>query len=85
MSSIAPFADDTATLSIGEFHVENGTHAVSLYGSLDITRDRAGLNHARQLADLLAQIVVSLEGEPALPAIAAPAKETGDKVPNPFA
>ena len=84
MSGFTPFADDTATMAIGEFNMENGTLAVSFFGTLDITRDRVGLDHARKLAGLLGEIVRSLENVPDLPAAVALPKEAGDKVRNPF-
>jgi hypothetical protein len=42
-----PFSDDSTSLSIGEFTVENGTDKVSLYGSLDVTRDKNGLKQPK--------------------------------------
>jgi hypothetical protein len=37
-----PFSDNSASLSIGEFTIENVTDKVALYGSLDVTRDKRG-------------------------------------------
>ena len=34
---LKPFADDAASISIGELTVENGTDRIALYGSLDLT------------------------------------------------
>ncbi len=47
MTTLKPFADDAASLSIGKLTIENGTDELSLYGSLDITRDQHGLAQAR--------------------------------------
>ncbi len=44
-----PFSDDSASLSIGEFTIENGTDKVALYGSLNVTRDKIGLKQAKAL------------------------------------
>ena len=41
--TLKPFADDSAASAIGGLTVENGRDRVALYGSLDLTRDRAGL------------------------------------------
>jgi len=85
MSRFDPFADDTATMAIGEFNVENGRQAVSLYGSLDVTRDQIGLDRARQIAAVLNTVIQALEAVPDLPAVApvvaGPATKT---VKNPF-
>ena len=86
MSRFKPFADDTATLAIGEFTVENGTQSVLLYGTLDITRDQAGLDRAHELAALANDIVATLEAIADLPAHAlVPPKAPGQTVKNPFA
>jgi hypothetical protein len=86
MSQFQPFADDTATWAIGEFNAENGTHVVSLYGTLDITRDQIGLGHARALQTLLSNIVASLEATADLPtrAPAQPQPSGQQTVKNPF-
>ena len=82
--SFVPFADDSAVRQVAGFSIENGTTALVLHGSLDITRDRAGLDRARALRALLDGIVACLEAED-LPAIVA--EEAGDTrtVRNPFA
>lgn len=81
-----PFADDTAALTIGGLTVENGTDRISLSGSLDLARDRQGLDHARALRVALDGIIAALEAKKALPAKAAqPARAKTTKAPNPFA
>ena len=49
MVKLTPFADDAASVSIGKLTVENGTDRVSLYGLLDLTRDKHGLAQALAL------------------------------------
>jgi hypothetical protein len=61
--TITPFADDSASTSIGELTIENGRDRMSIYGSLDITRDKRGLEDARRLQTVLAGVVRLLEGE----------------------
>lgn len=80
---IKPYADDAGAMQIGELQVENGTDRVALYGSIDLTRDKQGLEHARKLRDLLAAVVKSLENETDLPDQIPPPKPT-DTVENPF-
>lgn len=80
----APFADDAAVQTIGGLSLENGTDRIALHGSLDLTRDRPGLDRARALAATLAAIVAVLESE-ALPEAVAEATRPGTSVKNPFA
>lgn len=82
--TLRPFVDDAATLTIGGLTVENGRDRVALYGSLDLSRDKAGLADARALLALLTRAVAALEAEPSLPdATAGPA--AAKIVRNPFA
>jgi hypothetical protein len=60
---ITPFADEAASTSVGDLTIENRLDRVSLYGSLDLTRDRQGLETARRLRMLLEAVVQVLEGE----------------------
>lgn len=82
--ALKPFADESASVGIGGLTVENGTDKVSLYGTLEIGRDKAGLADARALLSLLAQAVAALEAQPDLPA-AAPKPPPARTVRNPFA
>lgn len=82
MTKLDPFADDAASISIGKLTIENGTDQVTFYGSLAITRDQAGLAHARQMKALLDRVVEVLEAKP-LPAEVAPAPVL-KIVKNPF-
>ena len=82
MTKLDPFADDAASTSIGKLTIENGTDQVTLYGSLDITRDQVGLLQARALKALLDQVVAVLEATPLPPKI--PAVAQAKTVKNPF-
>jgi hypothetical protein len=79
-----PFSDDSASLSIGEFTIENGTDKVALYGSLDVTRDKSGLKQAKALKAAVDAIVKALEQDKAPPDESAPTEEP-QQVKNPFA
>lgn len=81
-----PFADDAAALIIGGLTLENGTDRVSLSGSLDLARDRRGLDQARALRAALDGIIAALEAEKDLPTRVPPPKPTSvTRKPNPFA
>lgn len=83
MTKMTPFADDAASISIDELTVENGTDRIALYGSLDLTRDKQGLAHARALAALLDQAIQLLEADRSLPDAVPPPVAAGT-VKNPF-
>jgi hypothetical protein len=78
-----PFSDNSASLSIGEFTLENGTDKVALFGSLDVTRDKAGLRQAKALKAAVDAIVKALEQDKALPEESGPV-EAPQQVKNPF-
>jgi hypothetical protein len=82
--TLTPYADDSAALTIGEFTIENGTDSIALHGSLDLTRDKVGLERARLLKATVDRIVAALEGDKALPDNIAP-PEAPSEVKNPFA
>ena len=79
---MTPFADDKSS-AVGGMTVENGPDKMSLYGSLELTRDQAGLQHAQALRTLLDAVIQSLAADPALPAALPPPKRPR-KVRNPF-
>jgi len=78
------FSDDSASLSISEFTIENGTDKVALYGSLDVMRDKNGLKQTKTLKAAIDAIVKALEQDKALPDESGPA-EAPQQVKNPFA
>ena len=84
MTTLIPFADDAASVSIGKLTIENGTDRLALYGSLDITRDHRGLAQVRALQAVLDQAVQTLEAQKDLPA-ELPRVEPIKTVRNPFA
>lgn len=82
--TLTPFADNAASLSLGNLTIENGFDRLALYGSLDITRDQKGLDLAHTLRTLLDQAVAVLEHERGLPAVAE-GPVLAETVKNPFA
>ena len=84
MKTITPFANDSEAVSLGDLTIENGTDQVSLYGSLDMTKDKAGLKRARALKAAVDAIVAALEAEKDLLDKIAPPEEP-QQVKNPFA
>ncbi|MCR0983894.1 hypothetical protein [Roseomonas populi] len=79
-----PYADEAATLRIGGLTAENRLDRVSLFGSLDLTRDRAGLDRAKRLKALLDATLAVLEQEAErLPEQVETGRDT-DSIANPF-
>ena len=79
---IAPFANETDSLSIGELTVENREDRITIYGNIDITRDKEGLGNAEILQTLFNDIIASMkEGD--LPDTIS--IKPADNVANPFA
>jgi hypothetical protein len=82
VKTINPFANESDSLQIGDLTVENRTDRISIYGTIDITRDKKGLEAARVLSDLLNAVVKKLsQGD--LPE-ELPPPENIDTVKNPF-
>ena len=84
MSKIHPYQNEAESISFGSLTIENRTDRVTIYGNLDVTRDKAGLANARQLKEIMDLIVNALEKEAQLPDKIAPPKAT-KTIKNPFA
>jgi hypothetical protein len=80
-AGIHPFANESESLQIGELTVENRTDRVSIYGSLDLTLDKAGLDFARQLKAVVDRTVAEMEKSDLPDRITVIAPDTVD---NPF-
>lgn len=83
-AGFVPFSDAASVRTIGTLSFENGTGAIAVHGSLDVTRDEAGLSHARALKRIVDAIVAALEGGE-LPEAVAEADMAPAPVTNPFA
>ncbi|GAN96726.1 hypothetical protein Geu3261_0093_009 [Komagataeibacter europaeus NBRC 3261] len=81
--ALVPFADNSASRTIGGMTVENGTDNIAFYGQTDLSRDRTGLERARALLAFMQQVVATLEAQKDLPD-ALPLRKPA-KVANPFA
>ena len=58
---IKPFANESDCLQIGRITIENRLDRVSIYGSIDITRDKEGLAVALELKSVLDLTLAELE------------------------
>ena len=78
---INPFQNESDILQLGDLTIENRVDRVSFYGSLDITRDKIGLENAQQLKSIIEMIVGEIESSELPDQIAI---EPTDTVNNPF-
>lgn len=58
---IKPFANESDCLQVGGITIENRVDRVSIFGSIDITRDKEGLAAARELKTILDLTLTELE------------------------
>ncbi|GAA5001499.1 hypothetical protein GCM10023206_04000 [Acinetobacter puyangensis] len=77
-----PFKDATGSRTIDNLTLENQGERLSIYGSLQITLDQQGLHYAKQLQQLLNEMVDYLEQQ-TLPEKLTP-PEDAEEVDNPF-
>ena len=79
---LSPFANEADAFAIGGLSIENRVDRISIYGSLDITRDREGLAYAERLKLLVDAIVATMKGAhlPEVISIKPP-----EQIENPFA
>lgn len=77
-----PFKNETEAFSIDQLDIENRVDRIQFAGGLEITRDKVGLERARQLRTLLDDVVTALESEDLPDQVTVGAPEVVD---NPFA
>jgi hypothetical protein len=83
---INPYENEEQSIQIGELTIENRLDRVSLYGNIDLTRDKEGLSMARQIKMIVDSVVLSLEAsEDAGKLPDRVETEKPDLVKNPFA
>lgn len=67
MSQFRPYQNEEDSIAINDLTVENRLDRISVYGSLELTKDQAGLQRARQLKELIDAAVAVLEADKSLP------------------
>lgn len=81
-STFQPFDNESDCIQIGDLTIENRVDRVSIYGSIDLTKDKAGLAKALQLKGIIDSTISVLESAD-LPDHVSVRKPT--MVENPFA
>lgn len=56
-----PYENDSQSQQIGELIIENQTDKVTIYGDIDIAYTQQGLIQAKQLQQLINDIVMAIE------------------------
>lgn len=82
MPAIDPFANEADSVEIGDLTIENRLDLVAIYGDIQLTRDKRGLEHAKALKAVLDAVVEVLENDRNLPD--AIRYNPIDEVNNPF-
>jgi hypothetical protein len=80
-TAFAPYANEADVLHFGNLAVENRLDRITIAGDVDLTADQPGLALARQLHELLGQVVAALEGQELPERLPAPGVKN---VSNPF-
>lgn len=63
MPDFQPFKNEADSIVIGELTVENRLDRIEIYGSVSLTRDKAGLELALQLKKLVDAAVAAMQSE----------------------
>lgn len=62
-----PFGNGGQAVLINDFNIENGEDLISVFGELEITKDKDGLKKAEQLSALFQKIASTLQKTQDLP------------------
>jgi hypothetical protein len=81
-ASFSPYQNEADCVQIGELTIENRVDRVSFYGSIDLTKDKAGLAAALELKRIIDATLAELEKSDLPDKISLAESET---VENPFA
>ncbi len=81
-ASFSPYQNESDCVQIGELTIENRVDRVSVYGSIDLTKDKAGLAATRELKKIIDATLAELEESDLPGKITLAESET---VENPFA
>lgn len=79
--SFSPYKNEADCLQLDELTIENRLDRISIFGTIDLCKDKSGLKSARELKHLLDQVVAELENSDLPEKVELAAV---DKVPCPF-
>lgn len=78
-----PYANESEVLSIDGLTIENRLDRISIYGNVDLTKDKHGLAYTKKLKAVFDAILSTLEAEELPDAVPPPIAPTGPR--DPFA
>jgi hypothetical protein len=61
--NLSPFANESEVLTTAGLTIENRLDRISVYGNIDITRDREGLTNAEVLKTVFNDIVATMKAD----------------------
>ena len=79
--SFSPYKNESDCIHLGDLTIENRVDRVSIFGSIDLTKDKDGLSMTRELKNIIDQTLAELEKTELPDRIAVNPAET---VENPF-
>jgi len=59
--SFSPYQNEADCLQFGDLTIENRLDRISIFGSIDLWKDKGGLNAAQQLKTIIDQAITELE------------------------
>jgi len=80
-TKFSPYQNEADCLQLDELIIENRLDRISIFGSIDLWKDKTGLKTARELKHVLDQVVAELEKSDLPEKVELAAT---DKVPCPF-
>lgn len=57
----APFKNESEVLGLGNLSIENRVDRIQISGGIDITKDKQGLLSAKEMLELLLQVIAELK------------------------
>jgi hypothetical protein len=81
LTVFVPFANEADVLHVGNLTIENRIDRITLSGDVDLTLDKAGLAKAKQLHQLLGDVIANMEAMGPPDSLPPPDVKTVD---NPF-
>ncbi|QOX81052.1 hypothetical protein FY034_18930 (plasmid) [Trichlorobacter lovleyi] len=60
---MTPYTNESEVIQINGLSIENRLDRVSFYGSIDLTKDSIGLDHARKIKGIIDAVLTTLEKE----------------------
>lgn len=63
MTDFKPFDDEATSMAVDDLTIENRLDRIEIYGTLQITKDQAGLKLAKEMKNLIDATIAALEKE----------------------